>query len=200
MQEKTSRSNIYFKEKLFYCFELKKSLFCTIINAEQIFPDYDKKTRKAFMAFVKYLKTAIISLAIALGVTQSEAKETYTSDVSALPQEAISFLNNNFKGVNIIKIKIETGWIKKTTYDVDLENGVEIEFDKNGNWKEIDSKLINLPLSLLPKQLAEAVSKKVPDAKIESIERKGYGYKIELKNDVELLVYDDLRVIKSYKD
>lgn len=198
MQEKTSRSNIYFREKLFYCFELEKSLFCTILNTEQIFPYYDKKTRKAFMAFVKYLKTAIISLAIALGVAQLEAKETYTSDVSALPQEAISFLNNNFKGVNIIKIKIETGW--KTTYDVDLANGVEIEFDKNGNWKEIDSKLINLPLSLLPKQLAEAVSQKVPDAKIESIERKEYGYKIELKNDVELLVFNDLRVIKSHKD
>ena len=167
---------------------------------KQRFPDYDKKTRKAFMTFVKYLKTAIISLAIALGVASLEAKETYTSDVSALPQEAISFLNNNFKGVNITKIKIETGWFKKTTYDVDLENGVEIEFDKNGNWKEIDSKVANLPLSLLPKQFAEAVNKKVPDAKIESIERKGYGYKIELENDVELLVYDDLRVIKSQKD
>lgn len=152
------------------------------------------------MTFAKHFKTAIISFAIALGIASSYAKETYTSDISVLPQPAISFLNDNFKGVNITKIKIETGWFKKTTYDVDLANGVEIEFDKNGNWKDIESKTANLPLSLLPKQLAEAVNKKVPDAKIESIERKGYGYKIELENDVELLVYDDLRVIKSKKD
>lgn len=152
------------------------------------------------MTFAKHFKTAIISFAIALGIASSYAKETYTSDISALPQPAISFLNDNFKGLNITKIKIETGWFKKTTYDVDLANGVEIEFDKNGNWKDIESKTSNLPLSLLPKQLAEAVNKKVPDAKIESIERKGYGYKIELENDVELLVYDDLRVIKSKKD
>lgn len=148
----------------------------------------------------KYFKTAILSLAIALGISSACAKETYTSDISALPQAATSFLNDNFKGANITKIKIETGWFKKTTYDVDLANGVEIEFDKNGNWKEIESKTADLPLSLLPKQLAEAVNKKVPNAKIESIERKGYGYKIELENNVELLVYDDLRVVKSQKD
>lgn len=149
------------------------------------------------MTFARLLNTAIISFAFVFGFSNSYAKDVVTTDTTVLPQTAIAFLNNNFKDVKVAKIEIDKSWLWGTTYDVKLSNGIEIEFNKKGIWKGIESDANNVPLSVLPTPLADAVNKKVPNAKIESIERKGYGFKLELVNDTEVLVYDDLRVIVS---
>ena len=52
--------------------------------------------------------------------------------VNALPVKAQSLLNNDFKNQKVMLATIESGVVKKS-YDVVLENGTKIEFDKKGN-------------------------------------------------------------------
>ena len=59
-----------------------------------------------------------------------------SANQAQLPQKAKSFIDKHFKGVDVRSI--EKNFIKGS-YDVDLSNGVEIEFDSAGNVKEIDA-------------------------------------------------------------
>ena len=57
-------------------------------------------------------------------------------DVSSLPAKAQTFLDTYFKGVGIVKCEREYA---DGLYDVDLANGVEIEFDNDGVWVEVEA-------------------------------------------------------------
>ena len=151
---------------------------------------------------MKILKNAALLMGIfaAFCAANLQAAVSLGKDVSLLPDAAEAFLKDNFASAAVKDIKYEKRLLKGKTYFAELENGVEIKFDKNGGWKEISSAAKDLPSSLLPKPLAEVLDKKEPNAKIAKIERKGYGYRLELDGNVEILLYDDLRLIKSKKN
>ncbi|MBR6388825.1 MAG: PepSY-like domain-containing protein [Opitutales bacterium] len=147
-----------------------------------------------------FKKTAIfMGIFAAFCAANLQAAISLGKDVSALPDEAEAFLKDNFAAA-VKEVKYEKRLLRGKAYFACLENGVEIKFDKNGKWKEISSAAKDLPSSLLPKALAEVLDKKEPGAKIAKIERKGYGYRLELADNVEILLYDDLRLIKSKKN
>lgn len=52
---------------------------------------------------------------------------------SVLPKKSVTYLNNNYSGINIKEIEFE-----RSKIEVDLENGLELEFDKKGNFLRID--------------------------------------------------------------
>ena len=59
--------------------------------------------------------------------------------INALPVKAHTLLNNHFKGQKVMLATIESGVINRS-YDVVLQNGTKLEFDKKGNLTEIDCK------------------------------------------------------------
>lgn len=152
------------------------------------------------MKIFKISKALLIGIFAAFCAANLQAAISLGKDVSALPDEAEAFLKDNFASAAVKDVKYEKRLLKGKTYFACLEDGVEIKFDKNGKWKEISSSAQNLPSSLLPKPLAEVLDKKEPEAKISKIERKGYGYRLELAGNVEILLYEDLRLIKSKKN
>ena len=64
-------------------------------------------------------------------------KKIYTTDTLQLPVAARQFINTHFSGVGISHIKIEKEFWEGNQYDVILTNGFDLDFDKNGEWKEI---------------------------------------------------------------
>ena len=149
---------------------------------------------------MKILRKAILIAAAAACSANLQAAISHGKDVSILPQAAADFLAANFSAEGVKDVKSEKRLLKGKTFEVELESGVDIKFGKGGQWKIISSSAKNLPSSLLPKPLAEVLDKKEPGAKIKSIERKGYGYRLELEGNIEILLYDDLRLIKSKKN
>lgn len=104
-----------------------------------------------------------------------------------LPSNARTFLHKYFENVDIISIEQDVD----REYSVYLENGIEISFERKGNWTEIKAKKKPLPESLfqiLPQQISSFVHDNYPEQTIRKIERKTYGYRISLNkpNDVEL--------------
>lgn len=59
-----------------------------------------------------------------------------SSSISDLPQPALKFLSHYYKGVNVSKVKRD---YIPNTFDVDLADGTEIEFDAQGKILEIDA-------------------------------------------------------------
>ena len=77
------------------------------------------------------------------------------SNVSELPAKAQTVLNQHFKHQNVALVRVETG-ITNKTYDVILQNGTKLEFDKRGNVIEIDCKQgAAVPGKLIPQAISK---------------------------------------------
>lgn len=72
-------------------------------------------------------------------------------------------------------------------YDVTLDCGVEIDFDKNGEWTDIDCGHNPVPEAIIPANILNYVKEKHPNNFITQIEKKRNGYKVELNIDLDLL-------------
>ena len=106
--------------------------------------------------------------------------------VSEMPKAAQLFIKNHFADLPVAKAKVETDFLDKN-YDVVFTNGNKVEFDKKGNWTNVDCEHTQVPVAILPEAIRQYVAKNYPDAKVLKIEvtdRKGYD--VELSNGFEL--------------
>ncbi|MCD8268845.1 MAG: PepSY-like domain-containing protein [Parabacteroides sp.] len=89
--------------------------------------------------------------------------EKVTRDKSVLPATSQKFLAANFTQTDISHIKIESNLLGTKGYDVIMTNGVSVEFDKSGEWEEIEARHASIPLSVLPQKIADYLRKNFPD-------------------------------------
>ena len=94
-------------------------------------------------------------------------------------------INNHFKDKSISYIKTE-GWSIGREYEVVFTDGVNLEFNYEGFWKEIKSKKDTIPQSLIPENVKSYLSEKYPNFKIDKIEEKRKTYEVKLNNGLEL--------------
>ena len=100
-----------------------------------------------------------------------------------LPQNAFQFIQKYFPNVNILYAEMD-----KKGYEVQLSNGVEIEFLRNGEFKEIEGNYVALPFEILPQSVANTVGKTYPNTVITKIKRKWNFYEVKLNNMMELYI------------
>ena len=65
--------------------------------------------------------------------------EIRTTDPQKLPATAREFIATHFPDTRIALIKIDREGGRTDSYDVLLENGSDLEFDRRGQWTEIDA-------------------------------------------------------------
>lgn len=100
-----------------------------------------------------------------------------------LPQNALQFIQKYFPNVIILYAEMD-----KKGYEVQLSNGVEIEFLRNGEFKEIEGNYVALPFEILPQSVANTVGKTYPNTVITKIKRKWNFYEVKLNNMMELYI------------
>jgi hypothetical protein len=103
----------------------------------------------------------------------------------ALPANAQTFLKTHF-GSKKPSYILQDKEILSTEYKVQFDNKTEIEFDKKGNWKEVDAKDNKIPSSIIPKKIASYVKTNFSKDKITKIELGSSGYETKLTNGLEL--------------
>ncbi len=128
------------------------------------------------------MKKLFLLLAVVLGIATASARNNYSHDINILPETAQTVLKENFKAdVSHIKIGKEFGRIRE--YDVVMTDGSEISFDKHGNWKEVEvGQSTSVPTALIPNPIKTFVNENQKKAKVTGIEKKNYGYDVELSN------------------
>ena len=60
--------------------------------------------------------------------------DVVTRDVNKLPAAAREFVKTQFPNSQISYLKVDKSLFSSTSYDVKLSNGVDLEFDNNGEW------------------------------------------------------------------
>ncbi len=110
---------------------------------------------------------------------------TFASDrvitANQLPATAQTFINQTFPGATIMYAEIDDG-----KYEVHLNDGTEINFDRKGNWDKVDCKLKAVPAHLIPATIASNVETQFSGTVITKIDKERYGYEIELSNGLDL--------------
>ena len=130
----------------------------------------------------KNIFTLLLIASSFFATAQQKSKST------KLPLEANTFLEANFKGIQIQEVKKET---EGTTfkYEVKLANGTEVEFNNRGRWREVESKTTSLPTTMLQPSIGQYIQKNYPGAKITEI-KKGTRFNFVEINDKETLQFD----------
>ena len=105
--------------------------------------------------------------------------------VNALPAKAQTLLNNHFNGQKVMLATIESGVVSRS-YDVVLQNGTKLEFDKKGNLTEIDCKQGIVPALLIPQAIKNYLKDNYAGQSVKKIEMNKNEYKVELTNGLDL--------------
>ena len=105
--------------------------------------------------------------------------------VEQLPAPAKTFVKKYFPQATIEYATKDTEFMG-TTYEVRLSDGTEVDFDKKGNWDNVNCKTKAVPASLVPAAIAQYVKAHYPNTVIVKIDKERGGYEIELSNDLDL--------------
>lgn len=117
--------------------------------------------------------------------TVARADDDKPIQISQMPQQAQLFIKKYFADNKVALAKMESDLFNKS-YDVIFTNGNKVEFDKKGNWKEIDCKYSSVPTSIIPEAIQKYVKDNYPDTKILKLERDKKEYEVKLTNRTEL--------------
>lgn len=130
------------------------------------------------------LKLTVCLLAgLAFGLSANAQKTVIKKE--ALPANAQTFLKTHF-GSKKPSYILQDKEILSTEYQVKFDNEIEIEFDKKGNWKEVDGNNTKIPKSIIPKKIASYIKTNFPKEKVTKIEIESSGYEAKLSNGLEL--------------
>ncbi|WP_052456858.1 PepSY-like domain-containing protein, partial [Capnocytophaga cynodegmi] len=113
-----------------------------------------------------------------------------TTIVGTVPQivqtNANNFLATYFPSIAIKKIEVES---KKVEYD--LVNGMDIDFDLNGNWINVDAPdRQSIPTGFIPAAIRRYVQANYSRYAFNSIEKKANSYEVELVGFHKDLIFD----------
>ncbi|MDH6251342.1 hypothetical protein M2347_001069 [Chryseobacterium sp. H1D6B] len=103
-----------------------------------------------------------------------------------LPKTAKTFLAIHFKGIPAGSVIEDRELFGVDKYKVHLGNGMKVDFDSGGNWKEVDGEHQKLPYGFIPALIKTYVAKNFPNTNIVKIEKERWSYKAELSNGVDL--------------
>lgn len=140
------------------------------------------------------MKRIIILAAVLLGFVVS-ANAQKRIEIAELPEAAHEFLKKYFSytSVDIVKKDAEHG---EKGYEVKLKDGTEVEFWKDGSYREVDGGKKTIPTAFIPKPVKEYLAKNYPNEKITHID---YGHKdldVDLTNNIDLEFTKEGKIIK----
>lgn len=114
------------------------------------------------------------------------ASDVVTRDVNQLPVAAREMIIKQFPQSKVSYIKIEKDLFQSPSYDVKLSDGIELEFNSNGEWVEIDCKNQSVPDTFIPKTISKYMNDNYNGHKLVKIERDRKGYEVTLDNGLEV--------------
>ncbi len=108
------------------------------------------------------------------------------------------FLHRYFPENQVDHYKLERDGLAVTAFDIYLDDGSEIVFNRDGEWTEIDMDKKPVPNPLIPPAILQYVRTEYPKADIIEIEKEEKNiYKIVLDNDVDFLINESGQLIHT---
>ena len=106
-----------------------------------------------------------------------------------LPQQSSDFIDEHFSTERVAEVDVDDSWYNisdSETYEVRFENGVELDFNSDGEITEIESEDGQpIPQSVLPESVRSHLEKKASNARVVNWEKDNDGHEVELDNGEE---------------
>lgn len=142
------------------------------------------------IATMKRIASFLIALCAATILHAEEQPITF----GELPKNAKIFVLTYFEGIKFKEVYIERR-ASLTQYEVKLEGGIDLQFDRMGLCTEITCKNGEVPDIVIPKKILSTIRKNFPDSYIRKYESNGRMYEIELDNGICLTFSRTLRLV-----
>lgn len=123
---------------------------------------------------------------ILLSIGQISAKDIVYRTTEPLPAAAKKTLKSSFPKTGVSHIKVDKHFFGGADYEVILVDGTEIEFNDNGEWKEVDCGQKAVPSVFVLKPISSYVSKYYKGQKIVKIDKDRNDYDVELSSGIDL--------------
>ena len=108
-----------------------------------------------------------------------------------LPAQAQTMLKKHFADKVPLVVTVDLD-----DYTVLYQSGEKVEFDKKGEWREINCKTSAVPTALIPEQIKAVVRQTYPGATIIKIDRDRRGYDVKLNNGLDLEFNRNFQIVE----
>ena len=139
-------------------------------------------------------KSVIFVLSLVLAIClplQLKADNDRVITFDRLPATAQAMLKQNFADKTPLAITAD-----RDDYKVMYQSGEKVEFDKKGNWRDIECKTSQVPAALIPAQITANVNATFPGAAITEIDQDRRGYSVKLSNGLELEYNRNFQIVE----
>ena len=127
-------------------------------------------------------------------VTNACADNHQPISQTQLPEKAQTFLSTYLPEAKISLVRKEVD-VMELTYDVIFTDGSKVEFDRKGNWTEVDCLTHTLPAGIVPEAINKVVNSHYPGAQATKIERDHREIDVKLNNRVELTFNKHMQLV-----
>lgn len=141
------------------------------------------------------MKKVFIAIACLFTLVTNACADNYQPiSQTQLPEKAQTFLSTYFPEAKISLVRKEVD-VMELTYDVIFTDGSKVEFDRKGNWTEVDCLTHTLPAGIVPEAINKVVNTHYPGAEATKIERDHREIDVKLNNRVELTFNKHMQLI-----
>ena len=131
-----------------------------------------------------------MTMVMTMSLTMSADDDDRVITFDQLPQAAQTFLKANF--ANKVPLVVTADW---DDYTIRYESGEKIEFNRSGDWKDIECYNNKVPTSVIPEQIVNYVKQNYPGKSVIKIERHRSVYEVKLNNGMEVEFNRNFQVI-----
>ena len=141
------------------------------------------------------MKKIFLTLTCVFALVANACADNYQPiDRNQLPEKAQTFLSTYFPEAKVSLIRKEID-VMELSYDVIFTDGCKVEFDRKGNWTEVDCLTHLVPSGIVPETITKVINAHYPDAQVTKIERDHREVDVKLNNRVELTFNKHLQLI-----
>ena len=146
----------------------------------------------------KFLTLAFLALGTTAFVSCSDDDDETVINAQELPENAQTFVSTHFPAADYTKIeKKQAAESDGTLYEVELSNNFEIDFTAEGEWVDIDGNNSEVPVEIIPENIAGYVTENYTDLFITGIDKEPTGYEINLSNDLDVYFDQDENFVRE---
>ena len=133
-------------------------------------------------------KLVVLFVSMLVLATTASAGNDKPIQVSQLPQTAQQFIKKYFGDRKVAFAKEESDFRK--SYEIAFTTGDKIEFDRKGEWTDIDCKYSAVPAGIVPAQIVAYIAENYPDSQVVQIEKDSRSTEVKLDKQYRVIEMD----------
>jgi len=130
---------------------------------------------------MKNLKYFLVMAMISFMSLTMSADHDRVITFEQMPQTAKTFLKQHFAKKVPLMVTAD-----HDDYTIVYETGERVEFDRSGNWKDIECRSSKVPAAVVPQQINTYLNGHYPGKFVVKLERRRMGYEVRISSGLEI--------------